>query len=183
LLDAIPTSTPASRHLPTRVRPGWIPVNAAGYRLDISVDPPTKAQWNKYHARTQQKKLCNAQHLRGSCNAEDCEFDHAAIDAEVRMCLYYILLELPCRHKGACHRLDCYNGHVCQKEACGRGKIGICKFAQAVHKQDLSVARWIKPSAESVKNIQVKTASESENNNSKSAMENWPMMVGDLIDI
>ncbi|KAF2036737.1 hypothetical protein EK21DRAFT_106053 [Setomelanomma holmii] len=173
----------SSRKLPTEARPGLIPINAGGYRLDTISSPPSKSDWDLYQARIKHRKLCNAFHLRGSCNDARCEFDHSAISPDILKCLQFLLMEWPCRQKGDCRRSDCYNGHVCQKGACRRRKFTTCNFPHNAHKVDWQVAKWIKPGEDVAAKAEAKSAQIADRNSSKGSMENWPAMVGNLIDI
>ncbi|KAF2830767.1 hypothetical protein CC86DRAFT_434665 [Ophiobolus disseminans] len=174
--------------LPTEGRKGLIPINAACHRLDIKITRPTASQWNAYNAHTSVKKICNAFHIQHHCSSPACKFDHTTINSDIKICLLNILKESPCRKKGECRRLDCYNGHVCQKSACDVSKAPVCNLAHTGHKVDTRVARWISPgykgaNKESSGKAAVKNKVEKEGSITTSASKEWPPMVADLVDI
>jgi hypothetical protein len=126
-----------------------IPINAAGQRLDIYLSPPSHTQWYRYITRFKEKKLCNAFHLKGLCSNVACEYDHSAIDRSLQEVLRYASKNRPCNQNknGACRRLDCDRGHVCQKPACSdaRKTARGCLIPKSLHNIDHNLHKWVLP--------------------------------------
>ena len=135
--------------LPKTAVEGMIPVNAAGQRLDIHLSPPSHIQWYRYTTRFKIKKLCNAFHLKGLCSDITCEYDHSVIDRSLQEVLRYASKNRPCNHNknGACRRLDCDRGHVCQKPACSdaRERAKGCLIPKSLHNINHNVHKWVLP--------------------------------------
>lgn len=171
-----------STNLPTEGRPGLIPVNASGHRLDIYFPAPNDTQWAEYTKRLKHKKPCNAFHIRKSCVTPNCVFDHTPLSAATLLCLKYFLLKLPCKRKGNCRRVDCYNGHLCQRRLCPGTRAKGCQFQDRSHGVDMEVVRWVEGSERFIEGKgEVKELTGS--GSSGGSMESWPTMVGNLIDI
>jgi hypothetical protein len=73
------------------------------------------------------------------------------------------------------------------KQACTASKRRGCRFAPEAHGVDMEVTEWVKPrgggaSIADAKRVIAK-ARNMETNSPKGSMENWPPMVGNLIDI
>ncbi|KAH7068710.1 hypothetical protein FB567DRAFT_555309 [Paraphoma chrysanthemicola] len=168
--------------LPTEARPGLIPINSNGHRLDIYVACPSEAQYKLYHARIRDQKLCSPFHLQGSCTGRVCNFDHSPADPDTVACLRFQVADWPCKEEGECRRADCYYGHVCQKSKCSGGKVATCKFKGSGHNVDCKVAEWIRPGDVVTRKWEEKGLNRGMDN-AVGSMENWPTMVGDLIDI
>jgi hypothetical protein len=164
-----------------------IPINKNGHRLDISLRTPTAAANNALKDRTKTKKLCSPFHLTNSCPVELCRYDHAPVSALVQHALRYKLRELPCRYGGACRRKGCFNGHYCFRNRCREEKAGDCRFDSNMHRVDLEMAEWVKPVSGRGNEEEPDTTDRkqgiAERSSSKGLMENWPTMVGNLIDI
>lgn len=158
-----------------------IPVNASGHRLDIYMTLPTSTQWALYKARTNINKLCTSFYLAGSCDMPaSCQYDHTPISTDIHYCMQYVLKEVPCPTKGACRRMDCISGHVCQNRACAaRGKSAVCKFARNVHGVDTKIADWVEPEDD---NGNTETQEDGKENG-KGPMESWTLPIPPLIDL
>ncbi|KAF2849894.1 hypothetical protein T440DRAFT_451600 [Plenodomus tracheiphilus IPT5] len=117
---AAPSSdrTNIATHLPKKLTPGFIPINASNQRLDAYIRPPTDQEFSIYNARFHQRKPCNTFHLQQSCTNFDCAYDHSALEPQSRHVLSYVLRCTACPRKGECRVEDCFYGHVCQKEGC-----------------------------------------------------------------
>lgn len=121
-----------------------IPVNEAGYRLDAFIPNPTTAEKNSFYSRVQRKKFCNNYHILGSCRNGSCEFDHDPVSEGEFNRLLQVVLGNPCKYRGNCRNLSCYNGHICQNPTCKyRGGKAHCKFGPAMHEQDLQVSEYV----------------------------------------
>ncbi|KAK1086585.1 hypothetical protein LTR48_003444 [Friedmanniomyces endolithicus] len=131
--------------LPKDVPDGMIPVNARNYRLDEYADPlPDDVR--EFNYRTSRRKLCNNYHLQGSCpnSAEDCAYDHSYASPGVTSALRQVVNGTPCPRRGACRRLNCLSGHICQKADCKyRGGKAFCRIPFDVHALELEVARFV----------------------------------------
>ncbi|KAH7383245.1 hypothetical protein BKA66DRAFT_584843 [Pyrenochaeta sp. MPI-SDFR-AT-0127] len=175
-------SLTATTPLPIKSVRGRIPVNAAGERLDIYLRTPTAAHWDHYNALIQDKKPCNAFHIEKSCSNDPCGFDHSPITAGQRFCLDYFLKTYPCKNEGACRRLDCYHGHICQRNGCLGQKPGPCKFNYNTHHTDLRVAKWVRPENGDSES-ENRNGSKDEEMSSKRSMESCKIPTGSLIDV
>jgi hypothetical protein len=182
-------------------RTGYVPVNAAGQRVDSYLRLPTNDGHNKYKSRTKGKKLCTSLHLTGSCYQKKCRFDHSAITPTILHVLRHKLRECPCTHEGECRQADCFYGHVCFAKGCAGHWQSGCRFKLEAHGVDLLVVKWVRPGgAKTVeaggvytdvpaqqdgkaKKEAAKDNSWFEMASSKGSMENWPTMVGDLIEV
>jgi hypothetical protein len=141
------TTSANASPLPTQLIAGLIPINANGQRLDTQRSAPTPAQWAKFETRQKTKKACTDFSLRKLCNRLVCEYSHDPLDSDEYYVLQYIRHEFPCSKKGKCRRLDCYDGHVCQKDSCANGKAKFCKMTPEMHNMDRGLADWVKPGA------------------------------------
>jgi hypothetical protein len=151
-----------------------VPINAVGQRLDTYMTPPTDTQWRKFEARNKMKKLCTDYHLGHSCQREICKFDHGQVDVDEYYCLRFVRHESPCAKRGRCRRLDCYDGHVCQKYACAKGRAKSCKMVAEMHNMVCEVTHWVKPDAG-------KEFTREPANSSSGSVEQLMMPEGDLI--
>jgi hypothetical protein len=72
------------------------------------------------------------------------------------------------------------------KKGCVGNNDGGCKFGPEAHGVDMSVADFVQPwtgKMKETKKKEVQSDRSTETDSSKGSMENWPTMVGDLIDI
>ncbi|KAF1967122.1 hypothetical protein BU23DRAFT_543336 [Bimuria novae-zelandiae CBS 107.79] len=136
--------TRRSSTLPIINQNGLIPINGNNERLDLHMRPPTAEQWKVWHARIAIKKPCNDFNIRRACSKANCSYDHVFIEPDASYCMQYLLKETPCEEGSKCRVLECFKGHVCQKDGC-EGNLSGCKFARKVHAVDLHVANWVKP--------------------------------------
>lgn len=178
---------------------GFIPINAAGHRIDALLRPPTQDEHIKFKQRTKQKNLCTSFHLTGYCPVNHCRFDHSSIALPVLHVLKQKVRGWPCTAGGGCRRADCFHGHVCFAKGCLGGRHPGCKFSLEAHGVDLNIIKWVKPGVvEELKVVEVdipagpygKATKEAPEDNSwfktgasKASMESWPAMVQDLIEI
>lgn len=164
----------STSHLPIHLLEGLIPINSVGLRLDIQRTAPTPTQWAKFDAHRKNKKPCTNFHLGKSCSHTSCAYSHDPLGEDEYYVLQYIRHEFPCSKKGKCRRLNCFDGHVCQKEACANGKVKSCKMTAEMHSLDRELADWVKPIA-GKDDVQAYWQS------SQSSMETFGMPDGDLI--
>lgn len=178
-------ATAASTALPQNPRNGFIPINAAGQRLDPVLRMPINKERKTYKSRTRNQGLCTNFYLKGSCRYKNCRYDHTPINSSLLLILKQKLLDTPCHSAGACRSGDCIHGHVCAIAGCVDGKVMKCRFDHAAHGVDMAVAEWVRPTGAKNPAIQkeAKKSSPSDTDSSKVSMENWPRMVDDLIDI
>ncbi|KAK0347849.1 hypothetical protein LTR59_005745 [Friedmanniomyces endolithicus] len=161
--------------LPKDIPDGMIPVNARNYRLDEYANPlPDDVR--EFNYRTSRRKLCNNYHLQGSCpnSAEDCAYDHSYASPGVTSALRQVVNGTPCPRRGACRRLNCLSGHICQKADCKyRGGKAFCRLPFDVHTLQLEVARFVP--GETPKNAKVSgNGASREENASASASGSTP---------
>lgn len=104
------------------IPPTKIPINKDQERLDYYIPPPTPESLALFKARTGQKKLCNNFHINGTCDNNDCPYDHRPITEGIRDCLRGISLSQPCPRRGGCRSKGCTHGHICQKAECKYAK-------------------------------------------------------------
>lgn len=170
-----PSPTAHSSQLPAQLISGLVPINSVGQRHDAQRIAPTAAQWTKFETRQKTKKACKDFFLGKVCNQFLCDFSHDPLDSDEYCVLQYIRHEFPCSKKGKCRRLDCYDGHVCQKDACANGKAKSCKMTLDMHSLDRGLAAWVKPTAgKEDKNEDLEHASQG-------SMETLRVPEGDLI--
>lgn len=179
------SSLNSSTVIPAKPRTGFIPINAAGQRLDPTLRTPSNAEFSAYKLRTGPKKLCSVHYLKGRCWAKKCCYDHSPINDSLSLVLKHKLLENPCRFEGVCRDEGCIYGHVCARKGCAGQNDKGCKFSAATHGVDMKVTGWARPienkkGANKEKAVRVMTPTDT--GSSKSSMENWPSM-GNLIDI
>lgn len=124
---------------------GQIPLNKDGYRLDPYAPSPSPSDHEAFKTRTARQKLCNGYQITDHCAQGDaCPYDHGPVPPRMLDTLRYVAYSNPCPRKGACRRVACYYGHVCQKADCKyRGGKGFCKFGPYVHAQDLNFAGFV----------------------------------------
>jgi hypothetical protein len=167
--------------------PRLVPINASGHRIDPVLRVPTAAEQSAFKKRDNRQHLCSGFFLKNSCQVKHCPYDHSKITAPIQHTLKHRVKEWPCRFKGACRLSSCIHGHVCVKQACTASKRRGCRFAPEAHGVDMEVTEWVKPrgggaSIADAKRVIAK-ARNMETNSPKGSMENWPPMVGNLIDI
>jgi hypothetical protein len=124
-----PPTTPLPKHGASRA----IPVNASGYRIDLHMDAPTKAQWEEYRACVAKRRPCTRFHLGQGCNFTHCEFYHGQISSNERYCLQYLMRALPCHNGGKCRDRYCVRGHMCHYKECKDRKTVYCKMPASFH--------------------------------------------------
>ncbi|KAK4543444.1 hypothetical protein LTR36_005587 [Oleoguttula mirabilis] len=127
------------------IPPGQIPVTKDGHRLDPSIPHCSAADHEAFKARIAIQKMCNNYHVGGYCaHGVGCLYDHRPMSPGVLNALKHVVYGNPCPRKGACRRVTCLYGHVCQKAECtSRGGKAYCKFNPRVHELDMSVAEYV----------------------------------------
>ncbi|KAG9189053.1 hypothetical protein G6011_05921 [Alternaria panax] len=128
--------------------PGYIPVNAAHYRVDYEVGPPPpKSSWAEYQRYVKSNndaKCCNRLHLGDGCNNQECEATHGKITAGMLKCMRFMCLRERCMDGGKCRRITCFFGHACFKEDLTDDKKHECKFKDFEHGIDKEIHHWEK---------------------------------------
>ncbi|KAH7366935.1 hypothetical protein B0T11DRAFT_49179 [Plectosphaerella cucumerina] len=137
----------AIKNLPAKdsVPEGHVAVNKNGFRLDPYVPTSTNEAISRLNTRTRRVRVCNNFHLNGYCPAGDnCEYDHSAIEDELKAALETLARSTPCSRRGACRDAKCTKGHVCQQIDCKtRGGHGFCKIPFASHSEDMTLAQYV----------------------------------------
>jgi hypothetical protein len=143
-------SVSPSKTLPRRedIPDGHIAVNKNKHRLDPYISPPSAEAAAELRARVNRQRICNNYHLNnGACDG-GCGFDHAPLDPELKRALESLARSLPCSRRGACRKLGCNSGHICQSPDCKhRGGKAFCKLPFASHAEDLAVASYVPAAA------------------------------------
>lgn len=192
--DANTISSATSRRLnkrPTRrldaplAQVDQIPTNAAGHRLDLLLHVPTSKERADYKSRTKSNGLCTSFHLAGYCYMKECRYDHGRVTPAQLHVLEHKLKKWPCYFKGNCRLKDCYHGHICIVRGCKSPKYKGCRLSSEAHNVDLEIYEWVKsvPRGHDRPEKRVGHTNISTTDSSKDSMENWPMMVTDLIEI
>ncbi|KAB5578859.1 hypothetical protein GE09DRAFT_990293 [Coniochaeta sp. 2T2.1] len=134
------TSLPRKETIP----PGLIPVNKNNYRLDPYIPPPSTETVQELRARINNKRLCNTYYLNGSCEQENCGFDHGPLSPDLKNALECLARSLPCPKRGSCRKANCTHGHICQTPDCKhRGGKLYCKLPYVSHNEDYAVASYL----------------------------------------
>ena len=94
-----------------------IPVNKSGQRVDLKIAAPSSAVQKKLDERIARQKLCNEHHLRNTCMATACRFDHYPMEPAMLDALRVKARSIACTQGSKCRRLDCYYGHQCPVSA------------------------------------------------------------------
>ncbi|KAL5377340.1 hypothetical protein DPSP01_009838 [Paraphaeosphaeria sporulosa] len=130
-------------HLPTCSLAGLIPVNFSDGRLDIYARQPTQQEWIAYNARNSQRKVCGFYQMGQPCKTTPCGFDRRHLGLDALHILKFLLKNVPCVEEPSCRRLDCFSGHVCQKDGCRVTSAD--KIRRDNHTSDLWVSKFVKP--------------------------------------
>jgi hypothetical protein len=135
-----PTKLPQAWEIPE----GCVPVNRSNHRLDAYIPPASPAATSTLMARIDRRRVCNAFHLQGFCDAGDrCEYDHGPLDAGCLPALEALARTQPCPRRGGCRLLGCTHGHVCQNPDCKhRGGKAYCKIPYLAHLEDAEAVRY-----------------------------------------
>ena len=126
-----------------------IALNRSGQRIDLKLPRPTAAEEEAFKTRTNNRHLCNEQHLRGKCADVKCTYDHEEISDGLYLALRNTARYSPCSQGPECRRYDCYLAHHCpsilKASPCARPK---CPFkARGLHDVvDLEIVEMIEPS-------------------------------------
>jgi hypothetical protein len=185
-LKPLGNSTYSTTTFSSKPHAGLISINTAGHRVDPILRLPTTAENSAYKSRSRHKNLCSWFFLSGSCSTKMCRYDHSPITASQLHVLKHKLLEWPCHFQGACRHKGCFHGHVCVKKGCIGNIDAGCKFGPEAHGVDMKAADFVQPwtgKMKETKKKELKSDQDPETDSSKGSMENWPTMVGDLIDI
>jgi hypothetical protein len=83
--------------------------------------PPTSSQWEKYNRRCQRKKLGKDFLLHQNCSDTYYKLEYLPLNANKDYCPRYVRREHPCAEEGRCGCVDCFDGHICQRESCAKG--------------------------------------------------------------
>ena len=125
--------------------PGYVPVNAAGQRVDENiVQRPADScfdDYREYKRRNGRVRSCNDYHLGDGCDGEECQYNHSEITDDVLSVLCFLSQRTRCVYGGACRRVNCYFGHACHWKDFG-GKHPKCKFQDGEHGVDQTVHHW-----------------------------------------
>ncbi|USP81385.1 hypothetical protein yc1106_08659 [Curvularia clavata] len=165
--------------LPLKGPPGTIPINAAGYRIDLHMKAPTEKQWGEYKARIATGELCHWFHVGHGCHKRDCTYDHTPATFNERYCLRFVRRGYSCSDGGKCRSINCLRGHICHCEVNKDGTILRCKMPAKYHGIDRRVDRWIKPAEEQEGKDEIGRAGEPRTE----SVSNLAMSFGNLIDV
>ncbi|OIW23811.1 CCCH zinc finger DNA binding protein [Coniochaeta ligniaria NRRL 30616] len=133
------TSLPRKEDVPE----GHIAVNKNNFRLDPYITPPSPEAARELMARINKQRICNSFHLKGSCDGQ-CGFDHSPLSPDLKRALEVLARSQPCPKRGACRKVNCNSGHVCQTPDCRhRGGRAFCKLPYTSHSEDLAVATYV----------------------------------------
>ncbi|EXJ86894.1 hypothetical protein A1O3_03848 [Capronia epimyces CBS 606.96] len=169
---ATPTATPATASKPKPKVNGFVPaaferqvvtmaepnpnerpirspiaLNQFDQRLDLKLPRPAPADEEHFQLRSRNRRLCNEQHLRQSCNNPQCPYDHEPISDGVYLALRHKARNLPCSVGPKCRRHDCFGSHHCpnvsNSTSCGRPN---CPYQARMHDTtDLVIVATIEP--------------------------------------
>ncbi|KAH7114862.1 hypothetical protein EDB81DRAFT_821227, partial [Dactylonectria macrodidyma] len=130
--DSYPQTAPKDMSMLPRhidIPTGFVAININGDRLDPYIPTPSSNTLKRFKAISGPTKLCNKKHLSDSCFDENCEYDHTPIPGYLKPVLELMARTMPCPQRGACRKLNCIYGHVCQKADCRRrGGKAPCRF-------------------------------------------------------
>ena len=138
----------APRHRKSSPDTGTKPPRSLGKMIHLNkdyqrIDPPLPAATESgkvgYARRVRVKQFCHDYQLLGRCLSASCSFDHEPVAPELLLILKHQLRKLPCVQRLSCRSFDCYYGHTCPEQGCGRGKR--CKFGALQHDVDNTTVR------------------------------------------
>ncbi|KAL5435148.1 hypothetical protein PMIN05_007390 [Paraphaeosphaeria minitans] len=136
-------------YLPSQSPPGLIPVNSKNERLDLYTSERTPKELSAYRVRAHIREPCAFYHLGQGCQNVPCEYSHDPLGPDALYCLQFILRGFPCVEGSSCQRLDCFRGHVCQKDGC-LGTAANCNMKKDLHLADLRISEYVKPRADKI---------------------------------
>ncbi|KAK0646497.1 hypothetical protein B0T16DRAFT_429320 [Cercophora newfieldiana] len=124
---------------------GHIALNSNNYRLDPYIEELDLDVIAQLRARIGHKRVCNSFHLTGHCKEGDnCQYDHTPVEGATLLALEALARSQPCPKKGACRKLGCTNGHVCQIRECKhRGGRLYCRIGYPSHFEDFVAAKYV----------------------------------------
>ncbi|KAL4866036.1 hypothetical protein BDV12DRAFT_173582 [Aspergillus spectabilis] len=154
----------------------FIALNRDGERIDTYVPPPSQDNWDTYARLSKSCRPCNNYNLAGSCNSDNCEFNHSSVDSNSLNVMKYILRQRVCPKGAGCRSLKCYFGHHCQKGGCNGTKP--CKFGRHAHTLDVVVALWDEP----IERLASEDSSVSEESANTMSMDDWGYADGSPIE-
>lgn len=141
----VPRTASPGKTLPRKedIPEGHIAVNKNNFRLDPYIIPPSPEATLELRARIKRQRICNTFHLNGTCDGH-CGYDHSPLDSELKSALEILARSQPCPKRGACRKLSCTHGHICQAPDCRyRGGEAFCKLPVASHNEDLTVFDYV----------------------------------------
>ena len=126
-------------------KPGHVPVNETGHRLDYHMELPSPADRQAYAEKFGSgTPPCRLFHLgKGKCRfGSNCSFDHSAISSQIYMVFRYMTKRNPCAMGSDCHRADCMYGHVCQDTKCLIDELDSCSMRK-FHGVSFGPVMWV----------------------------------------
>ncbi|KAK4186958.1 hypothetical protein QBC35DRAFT_553184 [Podospora australis] len=145
--DHVGTTSLARLPKKSDIPSGLVAVNNRDHRLDAAIAIPDPNAIARLRARVEKKRVCNAFHLNGFCNAGNrCEYDHEPLEEGSLSALESLARSQPCPRRAACRNEHCTHGHVCQNPDCknrGGTSKNHCKLPWIAHHEDFAVAKYV----------------------------------------
>jgi hypothetical protein len=105
---------------------------------------PSANSIKRLRALYAEKRFCNNKQLSGTCENDDCKYEHNPIAEELKPALECLARLVPCSKHGGRRKANCVYGHVCQKADCRhRGSKNYCRFPSGVCLEEYSVSDYV----------------------------------------
>ncbi|KAJ4187101.1 hypothetical protein NW759_016901 [Fusarium solani] len=141
-----PLSKANIESLPKRqdIPEGFVAINHVDDRLDALLPTPSANSIKRLRALYAEKRFCNNKQLSGTCENDDCKYQHNPIAEELKPALECLARSVPCSKRGGRRKANCVYGRVCQNADCRhRGGKDYCRFPIGVCLEEYSVSDYV----------------------------------------
>ena len=133
-------------HMPSRSKPGHVPLNRIGQRLDTVLVYPETSHYLEFANRFPRygPQSCKWHHLEeGYSIGDECPCDQSDLNEKVYKFMQFKAKLVPCAEGTQCRRSTCPFGHICQSKKCIGKDVKDCPL-KAFHRVHPVVVQWVK---------------------------------------
>ena len=133
-------------HMPSRSKPGRIPLNRIGQRLDTVLEYPEASSYIKFttHFPGYDLQSCKWRNVEEDhAIGDECPCDQSDLNEKVQKFMRFKAKLVPCAEGTQCRRSICPFGHVCQSKRCIGKDVKNCPL-RAFHQVHPVVVQWVK---------------------------------------